>query len=166
MKTRIIIIALLALFLLAWFAETGKSVPLGTNSGTYRVQNAENRHAFAFPSRSNSRQLPPLQARRGIRPSQYVGKWYDPQYESNRRCIVRRESNGQYGVENSYSSAAGAYQMLASTSNWVAREIKRPDLINKPASKWTRWEQDKAFWRLWAHGSGKGHWAGGNYSCW
>ena len=101
----------------------------------------------------------------GIMPSLYRGKYFSPRYESTRRCIVKRESNGYYRVENRSSSAAGAYQFLQSTSNYVARKMSRGDLVGVPASRWNRLEQDQAFWTLWNHGRGRGHWAGGNHSC-
>ena len=131
------------------------------------ADSTDHRPAWTHPSRSNARtEAPWFKKRVGIYPSVYRGKWYDAKYEGIRKCIVKRESNGYYGVENPTSTAAGAYQFLISTSNYVAREIGRPDLIGVPASRWTRWEQDKGFWRLWNHGVGRGHWAGGNYSCW
>jgi hypothetical protein len=34
----------------------------------------------------------------------------------------------------------------------------RPDLANKPINRWSRFEQDKAFWTVWNHGRGRGHW--------
>lgn len=101
----------------------------------------------------------------GIERSLYRGRYYVKRHESVRRCIVRRESNGYYRVENRSSSAAGAYQFLLSTSNYVARKMDRRDLVGVPASRWNRLEQDKAFWTLWNHGRGRGHWAGGNYAC-
>lgn len=128
---------------------------------------AERDRGYQYPSRSNARtEAPWFNKRVGIYPSVYRGKWYDPRYESARRCVVKRESRGYYGAENPTSTASGAYQFLISTSNFVAREIGRPDLIGVPAGNWTRWEQDKGFWRLWNHGQGRGHWAGGSYACW
>lgn len=56
-----------------------------------------------------------------------------------RRC----ESRGDYTAENSRSTAAGAWQMIQSTSNEAARRMGRPDLIDVPASHWTIEDQDR-----------------------
>ena len=101
----------------------------------------------------------------GIEPSLYRGRFYVKRHEPVRRCIVKRESGGYYRIENRSSSAAGAYQFLQSTSDYVARKMGRRDLVGVPASRWNRLEQDQAFWTLWNRGHGRGHWAGGNYSC-
>jgi hypothetical protein len=101
----------------------------------------------------------------GVERSLYRGRYYVKRHEPVRRCIVRRESNGLYRVVNRSSGAAGAYQFLPSTSNYVARQMGRRDLVGIPANRWNRLEQDKAFWTLWDHGRGRGHWAGGRFAC-
>ena len=98
--------------------------------------------------------------------SKYRGKYYDARYESIRKCIVHRESRGHYRVVNRYSGAAGAYQFMPSTSNTVARWIKKWGRVGRPANTWSRKGQDRAFWRLLNHGRGLNHWAGGSYRCW
>lgn len=148
MKTKVIVLILLIVFIIAFAVRASAR---GNNG--------------SMPGPHNSRLMSLNHNMHGIKKSLYVGKWYDQRTEPIRRCIVRRESNGYYRVENRSSSAAGAYQMLIGTSNYVARKMHRRDLVGVPASHWSRWEQDKGFYRLWAHGKGKGHWAGGNFSC-
>jgi hypothetical protein len=96
----------------------------------------------------------------GIQPSAYTGRYYRSAYEGFRRCVVHRESRGDYTVRNSSSGASGAYQFLLSTSNEVARMMDRPDLVGRPAGTWTRAEQDQAFYTLYDHGRGASHWGG------
>lgn len=101
----------------------------------------------------------------GVRSSAYVGRYYNARYEGVRKCIVKRESEGYYRVVNRSSGAAGAYQFMLGTSNAAARRMGRPDLVGRRANTWTRFEQDKAFWVMWNHGRGRGHWAGGRWHC-
>lgn len=103
---------------------------------------------------------------RRVPPSLYHGKYFVAKWESNRRCIVWRESNNNPRARNRYSSAAGLYQFILSTSNYVARLIHRSYLVGTPASTWPRKIQDHAFWRLFDHRRGAHHWrAGAGYSC-
>ncbi len=46
----------------------------------------------------------------GVRPSAYVGKYFSTRYEATRRCIVRKESGGNYRVASSSGRYRGAYQ--------------------------------------------------------
>jgi hypothetical protein len=104
---------------------------------------------------------------RGVQASAWRGKFYNPRWENVRKCIVFRESRGNYSARNKRSTAAGAYQFLISTSNGVAKSMKRRDLVGKRASAWTRAEQDQAFWTLFNNGKGKGHWRlQGHRQCW
>jgi hypothetical protein len=96
-----------------------------------------------------------------VTPSAYTGKYYVPWHENIRRCIVRRESKGSYVVVNPRSGAAGAYQFLPRTGDAAAVMIGRPELVGVSASKWSRYVQDKAFWRVWNRGKGRSHWGGG-----
>lgn len=119
----------------------------------------------------------------GVRDSLYTGKFYDPQYEEKRKCIVRRESNGHYFSTNRAGGYFGAYQMtapLAVGAGWMMRgelrkmygfqigtEIARK-LRATPAHKWHRFYQDMAFWTIagWkGAGSGLHHWRGGRFYC-
>jgi hypothetical protein len=101
----------------------------------------------------------------GVFPSAYVGKEYNPRYESKRRCIVKRESNGYYTAVSSGGTYKGAYQMSAALGRGAAWMMGRPDLLNVPVNRWSRFEQDEAFWTIFNHGRGAAHWAGGRWSC-
>lgn len=108
---------------------------------------------------------------RGIEPSLYKGKWFNPKHEGTRRCIIQRESRGNYRAANKSSSARGAYQFL--DSQWrdglvwmmldeepkgspLRDEIKA--LRDTPIHKWNRYFQDRAFWTAYRHGQGSHHW--------
>lgn len=53
------------------------------------------------------------------------------------------ESRDDYTAENQRSSAAGAWQMIQSTSDEAARRMGRADLIGVTASQWSRVDQDR-----------------------
>lgn len=108
----------------------------------------------------------------GIGPSLYQGKWYDPADDDRRRCILARESHGNYRAANSTSSARGGYQFLDSQWRdslvWMMladepkpsphrREIR--ELRDQPIHTWNRYWQDRAFWTVWRYGDGAHHWA-------
>ena len=94
----------------------------------------------------------------GIENSAYTGSYYNPSFESTRKCIVRKESGGNYGIVSSNGSYHGAYQFSRSTGDTAAQKMGRPDLVGTPASRWSRYEQDQAFWITWNHGGGRGNW--------
>lgn len=105
---------------------------------------------------------------KGFEKSLYQGKWYKKKWESNRKCIMRRESRFDYRAANGSSSARGAYQFL--DSQWRRsltfmlmpehkdrkKEVKA--LRTKPIHKWNRYWQDAAFYTVWRHGEGAKHW--------
>lgn len=109
---------------------------------------------------------------KGIERSLYVGKWYSPAHDGFRRCIMKRESRGNYRAANSRSSARGAYQFLDSqwrdglvwmmlkeekqTGGDRRREIRR--LFDRPIHTWNRYYQDRAFWTAFRKGEGWRHW--------
>lgn len=108
----------------------------------------------------------------GIAPSLYRGPWHNPRYEEFRRCIMHRESKGNYRAANSSSSARGAYQFL--DRSWrdglvwmMLKESKRTGdglqnqaraLFDRPIHTWSRYWQDRAFWTAFRHGAGAHHW--------
>ena len=108
----------------------------------------------------------------GVAPSLYQGSWYSAKHEKIRRCIVSRESHGNYRAANKTSSARGAYQFLdrawrdslvwmmldetKRTRDGLTKEIQA--LRSKPISKWNRYYQDRAFWTAWRFGAGASHW--------
>jgi hypothetical protein len=95
---------------------------------------------------------------RGIRSSAYVGKYYSPRHEGTRKCIVRKESGGNYGIKSRTGKYRGAYQFNANLARATAKKMGRGDLVNKPINQWSRFDQDKAFWTVWNRGNGRGHW--------
>lgn len=102
---------------------------------------------------------------RGVRPSAYIGRYYSPRHESTRRCIVRRESGGNYRIASPGGRYRGAYQFNAGLARTAARKMGRSDLVGRPINTWSRFEQDKAFWVIWNHGRGRGHWASTRHGC-
>jgi len=127
---------------------------------------------LAAPASAEIRHEHLINDRKGIEPSLYVGKWYSPRHDDFRRCIMRRESRGNYRAANPRSSARGAYQFLDSqwrdglvwmmlkeekrTGGDRRREIRR--LFDKPIHRWNRYYQDRAFWTAFRHGDGAHHW--------
>jgi murein DD-endopeptidase MepM/ murein hydrolase activator NlpD len=102
---------------------------------------------------------------RGVRASAYIGKYYNSRFERTRRCIVRRESGGNYRISSPGGRYRGAYQFNAGLARATARKMGRKDLAGKPISSWSRFEQDKAFWVVWNHGRGAGHWRSTRHRC-
>lgn len=94
----------------------------------------------------------------GVRSSAYVGRYYSPRHERTRKCIVRKESGGNYRIASRTGKYRGAYQFNANLARHTARKMGRSDLARKPFNRWSRFEQDKAFWVVWNHGRGRGHW--------
>lgn len=108
----------------------------------------------------------------GVADSLYRGKWFSVKAEGNRRCIVRKETGGNYESISSGGDYRGAYQMsraLAVGAAWMMRaEVKKEfgaeaaatvdKLRDIPTQKWNRYWQDRAFWTIWRNGSGSDHW--------
>jgi hypothetical protein len=95
---------------------------------------------------------------RGVRDSAYIGRYYNRKHERTRKCIVRKESGGNYRIASRTGKYRGAYQFNAQLARHTAKRMGRPDLARKPINRWSRFEQDKAFWLVWNHGRGRGHW--------
>ena len=121
---------------------------------------------------------PQAKDRIGYLPSLYTGKWYMPNKEKVRKCIILRESHAYYGSTSSIYH--GAYQMTAALGDGAAwmmqKEVRKElgdsvgiklmrDLRRTPVQKWNRYWQDRAFWTIWRHGAGAHHWGGGSHSC-
>jgi len=110
----------------------------------------------------------------GVLDSLYKGKWFNAKDEDRRRCIVKRETGGNYESVSSGGDYRGAYQMnrgLAVGATWMMQnEVRKelgeeaaalvPALRNMPTQAWNRYWQDRAFWTIWRDGSGSGHWRG------
>ena len=113
----------------------------------------------------------------GYLPSLYQGKWYDPDVESVRRCIMDRESNFNYRATS--GTYHGAYQMSAALgrgATWMMQKEVRKEMGEEGVAilralreltpnKWNRYWQDRAFFTIWRDGAGAGHWRGGAHSC-
>ena len=116
------------------------------------------------------------QDRLGIRESLYQGKHYKPnRWEPFRRCVIHRESRGNYRAANKTSSARGAYQFLDTQWRdslvWMLLPEHRKDglahqvraLRGKPIHEWNRYWQDAAFWTVInARPDSWRHWRGGS----
>jgi hypothetical protein len=94
----------------------------------------------------------------GIRSSAYIGRYYRARHEARRKCIVRRESGGNYRIVSRNGTYRGAYQFNPSLARQTARRMGRGDLAGRPMNTWSRFDQDKAFWIVWNNGRGAGHW--------
>jgi hypothetical protein len=113
----------------------------------------------------------------GFMPSLYQGRWFMPGNEDVRRCIMLRESNGNYRATS--GTYHGAYQMssaLARGATWMMQKEVRKEmgeegvkilqaLRSTTPNTWNRYWQDRAFWTIWRDGAGAGHWRGGAHSC-
>lgn len=146
-----------------------------TVSGSPTVAAAQKLLAFTLSS-EQTRDL------RGIEPSLYRGRYYRASVEDERRCIVERESEGQYDVV-SHNGYHGAYQtsralgrgvtwMMLKEHKVLLGEAQARAVLSKlramPMSKWPRYWQDAAFHTIynWKHtASGKRHWFGGRWGC-
>ncbi len=74
-------------------------------------------------------------------------------------CIKHRESRGQYGVVNSSSGAAGAYQFMPGTWNSTARSAGRTDLVGVNPANASPADQDAMAQQLLST-QGLGPWGG------
>ena len=107
---------------------------------------------------------------RGYQKSAYRGRWFDPRWESVRKCIGTRESHFQYML-----SDGGTYQFMASNRwpislAWMMKKETRKVygkaqanrmwrvLSHHEVNQWSRYWQDQAFWVVFRHGAGKHHW--------
>jgi hypothetical protein len=102
---------------------------------------------------------------RGVQASAWRGKNYNPRWENVRKCIVFRESRGNYSVHRKGNKAGGAYQFLPNWTRGLAYMIGKPQLKQVPIWKWSQQDQDHGFWAAWNNGKGSKHWRGGNIRC-
>lgn len=77
--------------------------------------------------------------------SAYVGKHYvnSERFERIRKCIMWRESRGNYRADGRYGS--GAYQFIQATWRVYARRAGHPEWSNIRPFKAPRYIQDKVF---------------------
>ncbi len=111
---------------------------------------------------------------RGVLPSLYRGRWYVAKAESFRRCIVRKETHGNYRAVGAGGRYRGAYQLnrrlAIGTTHRMLREVRKEmgpegvalvrELRRTPTQQWNRYWQDRAFWTAWDRGDGRSHWRG------
>ena len=116
---------------------------------------------------------------RGFEESLYQGKWYMPNKEDRRRCIMDREANNNYRAVSRGGTYRGAYQMnrglAVATAKRMEKEVRKElgaeaaavarQLRKIPTQQWNRYWQDRAFWTIWQNGKGAFHWRGGAWHC-
>lgn len=139
---------------LAAEAEAARQAEAARNAEEARKA-AANKPASSSNSGGSSR---PTTNDSGIAGSAYTGPYFDAGSEGTRKCIVKKESGGNYGIVSSNGMYHGAYQFSRSTGDNAARKMGRADLVGTPVSQWSRAEQDQAFWTTWNHGAGSGNW--------
>lgn len=132
--------------------------------------------APAVAASSHPAQSPRAADLMGIEASLYRGEHYNPKrWEAFRRCVVQRESRGNYRAANTSSSARGAYQFLDRSWReslvWMLLPEHKPlgladevrALADKPIHHWNRYWQDAAFWTVINAKPGAWqHWRGGS----
>ena len=112
---------------------------------------------------------------KGYEPSLYRGKWFMPNKEERRRCIMDRESNNSYRAVSAGGMYRGAYQMnrglAIGATHMMMKEVRKEfgepgvqalkRLRKIPTQQWNRYWQDRAFFTAlnWnGKWSGKAHW--------
>lgn len=79
-----------------------------------------------------------------LRDSQYRGWHYEKRWETYRRCVMARESGGNYKANSTYGS--GAYQFIQSTWDVAMDASNHPEWIGVRPHKAPPYIQDEAFW--------------------
>ena len=143
---------------LAMAVTVGSVALLGPVAASAAAPTAGAAKSAASPMPTGERNTKVSRSMSGIRSSAYVGKYYSARHESTRKCIVRKESGGNYRIASRTGKYRGAYQFNAHLARSTATRMGRSDLARKPFNTWSRFEQDKAFWTVWNHGRGRGHW--------
>ena len=91
-----------------------------------------------------------------------VEKYFAPRDVGKALCIIGRESGGNPNAKNVRSSAAGMWQFLRSTWDWVAESTGSPSYADGGPYD-PVWATVNALWLV-EHGGGWGHWVT-NMSC-
>jgi len=89
--------------------------------------------------------------------STYTGKWYVEAAEPFRKCVMWRESHGNYRADGRYGS--GAYQFIQSTWDHYAELAGHADYVGVTPARAPKAVQDHVFWRTYWKGKGKHHWS-------
>jgi hypothetical protein len=178
--------------LLATFVSVASAAPVSPNAPTQVAEDVavesvpyvddeariQARHTFiaiALPREYRMATSKDAKKLKGYKKSLYRGKYYHPDQEKFRWCVMKRESHHNYRAANKTSSARGAYQFLDSQwreglSYMMVKESKKSDdglianirnLKGKPIHSWNRYYQDRAFFTALNYNgkwSGKKHW--------
>ena len=83
--------------------------------------------------------------------------YYMPKKEEIRKCIIYRESRGNYRSDG--PGGAGAYSFIQTTWDLYAPRAGYHHLVGVRPSKVPKFIQDAVFWRTWDWGNGKWHWS-------
>ena len=79
-----------------------------------------------------------------LRDSGYRGSHYSPRHEPYRKCVMARESGGNYKANGPYGS--GAYQFIQSTWNVYAERARKPEWVGVRPYLAPPTVQDEIFW--------------------
>ena len=79
-----------------------------------------------------------------LKDSQYRGFHYEKRFEGFRKCVMARESGGNYKVDGPWGS--GAYQFIQSTWDSAMRQAGMPEWVGVRPHKAPPHAQDEAFW--------------------
>lgn len=78
-----------------------------------------------------------------LKDSQYVGWHHEQKWEPYRKCVMARESGGNYKADGPYGS--GAYQFIQSTWDEAMRRARKPEWVGVRPHKAPPAYQDEAF---------------------
>lgn len=79
-----------------------------------------------------------------LKDSQYRGWHYERKYEGFRKCVMARESGGNYKSNGRWGS--GGYQFVQSSWNTAMERANMPEWIGVRPHKAPPYVQDAAFW--------------------
>lgn len=98
-----------------------------------------------------------MQGPESIPDSTYKGRWYVPEAEPFRKCVMWRESRGNYKADGPHGS--GAYQFIFDTWSHYSELAGFEEYADERAYKAPPAVQDAVFWRTYWKGKGKHHWS-------
>ena len=79
-----------------------------------------------------------------LKDSQYKGWHYERKFEGFRKCVMARESGGNYKIDGKWGS--GAYQFIQSTWDSAMKQADMPEWVGVRPHKAPPHVQDEAFW--------------------
>ena len=86
----------------------------------------------------------PTKNAKDLKDSQYRGYHYERKFEGFRKCVMARESGGNYKSNGNWGS--GAYQFVQSTWDSAMKHANKPEWIGVRPNKAPPYVQDEAFW--------------------